>query len=104
MGPRCPNSVNTCGMHENLHYHVRSPMVLSKNRLWRQRYCWHWLLLFSHLIMLNYFYIYSSLAPTYINDMLQIFDNDFVTLTPFSRSFKYMFSKLDSDHTSSLAY
>ena len=61
------------------------------NRLWRQSYCWSWLLLFSHLIMLNYFYIYSNLALTYISDMLQIFDNDYVTLTPFSRSFKYIF-------------
>ena len=41
--------------------------------------------------MLNYFYIYSNLALNYISDMLQIFDNDYVTLTPFSRSFKYIF-------------
>ena len=54
--------------------------------------------------MLNYFYIYSNLALTDISDKLQIFDNDYVTLTPFSRSFKYIFSKLDSDHTSSSAY
>ena len=54
--------------------------------------------------MLNYFYIYSNLALTYISDMLQIFDNDYVTLTPFSRSFKDIFSKLDSDHTTSVAY
>ena len=54
--------------------------------------------------MLNYFYIYSNLALTYIRDMLQIFDSVYVTLNPFSRSFKYMFSKLDSDHISSSAY
>ena len=54
--------------------------------------------------MLNYFYIYSNLALTYISDMLQIFDNDYVTMTPFSRSFKYIFYKLDSEHTSSSAY
>ena len=59
--------------------------------------------IFSHLIMLTYFYIYSNLALTYIS-MLQIFDNDYVTLTLFSRSFKYIFSKLESDHTSSSAY
>ena len=53
--------------------------------------------------MLNYFYIYSNLSLTYISDMLQIFDNDYVTLTPFSKSFKYI-SKLDSDYTSSSAY
>ena len=54
--------------------------------------------------MLNYFYIYSNLALTYISDMLQIFDNDYVIVTPFSRSFKYIFSKLDSGHISSSAY
>ena len=54
--------------------------------------------------MFNYFYIYTNLALIYISDMLQIFDNDYVTLTPFSRSFKYIFSKLDSDHMSSSAY
>ena len=41
--------------------------------------------------MLKYFYIYSNLALTYTNDMLQIADNDYVTLTPFSRSFTYIF-------------
>ena len=41
--------------------------------------------------MLNYLNIYSNLAFTYISDMLQIFDNDYVTLTPFSRSYKYIF-------------
>ena len=41
--------------------------------------------------MLNYFYIYSNIALTYISHMLQIFDNDYVTLTPFSRSFKFIF-------------
>ena len=54
--------------------------------------------------MLNYFYIYSNLSLTYISDILQIFDNDYVTLIAFSRSFKYIFSKLDSDHTASSAY
>ena len=54
--------------------------------------------------MLNYFYIYSNLALTYISEMLQIFDNDYMTLTPFSRSFKYIVFKLDSDHTASSAY
>ena len=54
--------------------------------------------------MLNHFYIYSNLAPTYISDMLQIFDNGYVILTRFSRSFKYIFSKLDSDHPSTSAY
>ena len=29
------------------------------------------------------FYIYSNLALTYINDMMQIFENDWVILTPF---------------------
>ena len=96
-------TVNTCSMHGDLHYHVRSPMVYV-NRLWRRRYYWRWLLLFSHLIKLNCFFIYSNLTLTYISDMLQIFDNDYVTLILFARSFKYIFSKLDSDHTSSSAY
>ena len=30
--------------------------------------------------MLNYFYIYSNIALTYISDMLQMFENDFVNL------------------------
>ena len=54
--------------------------------------------------MLNGFYIYSNIALNYIGNMLQIFDNNYVTLAPLSRSFKYIFSKLDSDNTSSSAY
>ena len=90
-------------MHETLHYHVRSPMVYVKQAMTSTLFL-ALVAIFSHLIMLTYFYIYSNLALTYISDMLQIFDNDYVTLTPFSRSFKYIFSKLDSDHTSSSAY
>ena len=36
--------------------------------------------------------IYSNLALTYISDILQTFDNDYMILTPFSWSFKYIFS------------
>ena len=35
---------------------------------------------------------------------MQIADNDYVTFTPFSKSFEYIFSILDSEHTSSSAY
>ena len=30
--------------------------------------------------MLNYFYIYSNIALTYISDMQQMFENDYVNL------------------------
>ena len=50
----------------------------------------------SHLIMLNYFCIYSNLALTYVSDMLQIFDTDYATLIPCSRSFKYIFFQTGS--------
>ena len=54
--------------------------------------------------MLNYFCIYSNLALTYISNMLQIFDNEYVTLTPFQGHLSIFFSKLDSDHTSSASW
>ena len=81
-------------MHENLHYHVRSPVVYIKQAMTSTLL----LALVSIIFTPN---IYSNLALTYISDMLQTFDSDYMTLTPFSRSFKYIFSYLDSDHTSS---
>ena len=74
-------TANTCSMHGNLHYHVRSPIVYVKQAMTSTLLMA--LVLFSHLIMLNYFYIYSNFALTYITDMLQIFDNDYVILTHF---------------------
>ena len=62
-------------------------------------------LLLTHVVcMETYIIMFDHQWFTYKSDMLQIFDNDYVTLTSFSRSFKYIFSKLDSDHTSSSAY
>ena len=90
-------------MHGNLHHHVRSPMVYVKQAMTSML-----LLALVAIIFtpnkVKHFYIYSNLALTYISDMLQIFNNDYMALAPFSRSFKYIFSKLDSDHTSSSAY
>ena len=37
-------------------------------------------------------------------EVMQIFDTAYVSLTPFSRSFEYIFSILDSDDASSSAY
>ena len=83
-------------MHGNLHYYVRSQMVYAKQVMMLA----HLLALVAIIFTPNnvYLYIYSNLALTCISDMLQTFDNDHVTLTPFSRAFKYIFSKLDSDH------
>ena len=65
-------------MHGNVHYHVRSPMVYVKQAM-TSTLLLALVAIISHIIMFNYFYIYSNLALTYISDMLQIFDNDYVT-------------------------
>ena len=77
-------------MHGNLHYHVRLPIVYVQQAMTSTLLLALVAIIFTHK-MLNYFYIYSNLALSYISDMLQIFDNDCVTLTPFSMSFKYIF-------------
>ena len=77
-------------MHGNLPYHVRSPAVYVNQAMMSTL-----LLALVAIIFIpnnvKHFYIYSNLALTYISDMLQIFDNDYVTLTPFSRPVKYIF-------------
>ena len=48
--------------------------------------------------------IYRNLALTYTSDMMQIFDNNYVTLSPFSRSFEYLIFTLGSEHASFSAH
>ena len=69
---------------------------------------WPWLLLFSHLIMLEIFYLYSYLALIYISDMMQTIDDDYVTLISFSRSFEYIISDMmqinDDDYVTLISF
>ena len=96
-------TANTCSLHENLHYHVRSPMFYVKQAMTSTLLLALVAIIFTpYNVKIVSIFILNNFELTYISNMLQIFDNDYVTLTIFSRSFKYIFSELDSDHTFSV--
>ena len=75
-------TANTCSLHENQHYHMWSSMVYIKQAM-ASTLLWPLVLLLSHLILLKLFPYLRYLTLTFISDMMQIFENVKVTLTPF---------------------